>query len=164
MMIIDVKLENYGGIKKLIQSYDFTTTTGGKRWGGMKSYLVRSAKKSWKSAVIRVWQKAGKPTPKRLINVTSRSPSKYTFVLEVPEHAKYFWYGTKRSRGRYIPRLDKRFSKKNLDRNIKLYGEKFVGWHPGISIKKFPLRKTFWGFFLRKYRLVVSQWLRRKVK
>ena len=163
MMAIQIHLRRYDAVKRLLDSYDFNTPRGKRRWGGFKSSLMRNTKKAWKEAVADAWKGTGRDQPTRLPHAKAVATKTYSFELVTPPHAIFFWKGTKRSRGRFIPSIEKRFRKDRIPLYLKLYGERFVGWHPGISTKRFPLKRMFYAKLRKKIQEAAKRWFGGKV-
>ena len=128
-------------------------------------YAIRSATyRAWRRAIDESNIQTRTGRLKRMIRFRSlgRGSLSYTFEAYAP-HVVFFWKGTRRSMGRYIRRIGKRLRKDRLPKLILKYGLRWVGWHPGISTSKFPLRKNFTTLrrqFMREY---LQQWLKKVV-
>jgi len=96
--------------------------------------------------------------------------AKYYFAIN-SKHAKFIWYGTLPSRGRYIPKyvirrkgkkitrgLGKRVSKRNMEKLAEKYGWSWVGWHPGVSPMRYPLRINTEHIMTRYARKAFVRW------
>ena len=116
----------------------------------LRSLTKETVHNSWKEAIRKTGIRRRTGQLEDMFVFRDRGGLKFTAEFTAP-HAKFQYYGTRASRGRYLPyiykrgqkiKLEKRFSKKRLRENIEKYGEKFVGWHPGVKNrigKRFPL-------------------------
>jgi len=102
----------------------------------------------------------------KLLNDTSFGKTgvgKYYFRMNAP-HAKYIWWGTSRSRGRYIPKIKKRLRKDRLEELARRFGWRWVGWHPGVRTYKFPLRTNTLAIFRIYAKTAFLRWYDELIK
>lgn len=96
--------------------------------------------------------------------------AKYYFSINAP-HAKFIWWGTAPSRGRYIPKYEvirkgrkvligigKRISKRNMPYLAQKYGWAWVGWHPGVKTYNYPLRTNMIKLARKYAKIAFVRW------
>jgi len=110
-------------------------------WARIRRSMGSSLIKAWNHAIddSRIQEKTGELRR----NVGWKSEGRYMVSFEAKaEHAKFQYYGTRRSRGRYVPRIQKR-----LVNPYRRIGGRIVkvdiGWHPGVNAQKIGLRRAF---------------------
>jgi len=166
MITVNVDVKRYKLVKETIGKYDIKKNANAKRalYGKIKSALFRA----WRTSIDQAHLRTRTGRLKRNIVFRSAGYLRYKFEAYAP-YARYVYYGTKRSRGRYLPyiwvkgkrkKLEKRFSKEKIPMLIEKYGEKWVGWHPGIDKRKFPLKSTFERVRRREINMALETWLK----